>query len=78
MVAFKSEGNSIFGITVDRKQTLKLLFPQEKATLHAPLKVYMYSENALIARKANLSDLQTFFGLQSGRAVRDSHLLVIY
>ena len=49
MVVFKSEGNSIFGITVDRKQTLKLLFPQEKATLHAPLKVYMYSENALIA-----------------------------
>jgi hypothetical protein len=41
-------GYSIFGITVDRKQTLKWLFPQEKATLHAPLKVYVYSENALI------------------------------
>jgi len=39
---------SIFGIGVDRKHTLKWLFPQEKATYHGTEKVYMYSENALI------------------------------
>jgi hypothetical protein len=38
---------SIFGIGVDRKHTLKWLFPQEKATFHGTEKVYMYSENAL-------------------------------
>jgi hypothetical protein len=36
----------IFGIGVDRKHTLKWLFPQEKATFHGTEKVYMYSENA--------------------------------
>ena len=38
---------SIFGIGVDRNRALKWLFPQEKATLHAPQKVYVYSGNAL-------------------------------
>ena len=38
----------IFGIGVDRKHTLKWLFPQEKATFHGTEKVYMYSENALV------------------------------
>jgi hypothetical protein len=35
-------GYSISGITVDRKQALKWLFSQEKATLHAPQEVYVY------------------------------------
>jgi hypothetical protein len=39
-------GYSIFGIGVDRKHVLKWLFSKEKATLHAPQKVYVYSENA--------------------------------
>jgi hypothetical protein len=43
----QSEIYSIFGIGVDRKHTLKWLFPQEKATFHGAEKVYMYSENAL-------------------------------
>ena len=38
---------SVFGIAVDRRKTLKWLFPQEKATFHNPEKVYVYSENAL-------------------------------
>jgi hypothetical protein len=32
---------------VDQKQALKWRFPQEKATLHALQKGYMYSGNAL-------------------------------
>jgi hypothetical protein len=32
---------------VDRKHDAKWIFSQEKATLHAAQKVYMYSENAL-------------------------------
>ena len=40
---------SIFGIAVDRKHTLKWLFPQEKATFQCSQKVYVYSENALRA-----------------------------
>jgi hypothetical protein len=40
--------DSILGITVDRKHAAKCLFPQEKGTLHAPQKVYMYSQNAQI------------------------------
>ena len=43
----RSKSYSIFGIGVDRKHTLKWLFPQEKATFHGTEKVYMYSENAL-------------------------------
>jgi hypothetical protein len=42
-----SGGYSIFGIDIDRKHTLKWLFPQEKATLHGTLEVYVYSGNAL-------------------------------
>lgn len=38
---------SIFGIAVDRKLTLKRLFPQEKATLQCSQKDYVNSENAL-------------------------------
>jgi len=40
-------GYSIFGIGVDRRQEAKWLFAQQKATLHTPQKVYVYSENAL-------------------------------
>jgi hypothetical protein len=53
-------GDSIFGIGVDRKHTLKWLFSQPgphgrafvrgvevKATFHCSQKVYVYSENAL-------------------------------
>jgi hypothetical protein len=36
---------------VDRKHTLKWLFPQEKATFHGTEKVHMYSENALGVQK---------------------------
>ena len=47
-------GYSVFGIAVDRRKTLKWLFPQEKATFHNPEKVYVYSENALIAGSVSL------------------------
>jgi hypothetical protein len=46
----------IFGIGVDRKHTLKWLFSQEKATLHGSQKVYVYSENALIAQNVSRFD----------------------
>ena len=52
MAAWRSDERlgcySVFGIAVDRRKTLKWLFPQEKATFHNPEKVYVYSENALI------------------------------
>jgi hypothetical protein len=38
---------AFFGMGIDRRHTLKWLFSQEKATLHGPQKVYVYSENAL-------------------------------
>ena len=44
-------GYSIFGIGVDRRQEAKWLFAQQKATLQAPQKVYVYSENALELRQ---------------------------
>ena len=40
---------SIFGIAAYRSRAFKWLFPQEKFALHAPQKVYVYSENALTA-----------------------------
>jgi hypothetical protein len=46
-VLLSIDDDSIFGIGVDRKHTLKWLFPQEKATFDGSQKVYMYSENAL-------------------------------
>jgi methylmalonyl-CoA mutase len=44
------EDDSIFGIGVDRKHTLRSLFPQEEATFPGSQKVYVYSENALAMR----------------------------
>jgi hypothetical protein len=45
------EGNShaynIFGIDVDRKHTLKWLFPQDKATFHGAQEVHVFSVNAI-------------------------------
>ncbi len=38
---------SSFGNGVDRRHTLKWLFNQEKATLHQPQNVCVYSETAL-------------------------------
>jgi hypothetical protein len=34
----------MFGIAVDRKDPLRWLFPQEKATLHGAQEVYVYSK----------------------------------
>jgi hypothetical protein len=41
------QGYSSFGITVDRKHTLKWLFPQARATLLAPHQGHTNSETAL-------------------------------
>jgi hypothetical protein len=48
---------SIFGIAVDRKQILKWLFPQEKATFYGSQKVYTYSENALVTMPIDIHHL---------------------
>ena len=45
-LGFKKPRHSIFGIAVDRKHTLKWLFPQEKATYQCTQEVSVYSENA--------------------------------
>jgi len=44
--ANRSKTYSIFGMGVGRKHAARWLFSQEKATLHAAQKVYMYSKNA--------------------------------
>jgi hypothetical protein len=41
------ERYSIFGITVDRRQSTQWISPQGKATFKVLQKVYVYSENAL-------------------------------
>jgi hypothetical protein len=45
----RSLSYSIFGIGVDRRLDAKWIFAQQKATLQTPQKVYVYSENALVA-----------------------------
>ena len=53
---------SVFGIAVDRRKTLKWLFPQEKATFHNPEKVYVYSENAIAVEAQEVVPIQAGAG----------------
>jgi hypothetical protein len=51
--------SSIFGITLDRRRTLKWIFPQEKAALHVHRQDHANSENALAARQAGKVDFSS-------------------
>src|SRR6476646_7267354 len=52
-----ADGESSFGIRVDRKHTLQWLFHQAKSHLSLRLKHYLYSETALVLRLFNGENL---------------------